>query len=158
MPRPYTLLNRWTSLIAQPGGAERFSAEVAAMAPYTGSIAPRIRALGPGLAVVSMGDRPPLRNHLGAIHAVALANLGEIACCLAFLTGQADGTNVTLIGLAIEVHAQAMGPVTARCRCSALPPQPNSCSSIEARIDGEDGELLATVTAQWRTSAVPLLS
>ncbi|MCB9898204.1 MAG: DUF4442 domain-containing protein [Planctomycetes bacterium] len=147
MPAPYTLLNRWTSLVAMPGGPELFSAEVARMAPYTGSIAPRIRALGPGHAVVSMDDAPALRNHLGAIHAVALANLGEVACCLAFLSGQPDGTRACLAGLAIAVHRRAQGPITARCRCAPVPR--GSVSEIEARIEDEDGSLLALVTARW---------
>jgi acyl-coenzyme A thioesterase PaaI-like protein len=59
-------------------GAEQFSATICEIAPYFGSITPRVTALRPGYAEASVPLRREVTNHLGTMHAIALCNAAEL--------------------------------------------------------------------------------
>ena len=69
----------WNLMAAMPGGKVVFSRLVGRMAPYTGSIHAHVTVLRSGHAEVEMADRRSVRNHLDCVHAIALANLAELA-------------------------------------------------------------------------------
>ena len=72
--RHYQRLSRW------PGGRWLFARIVCFSAPYFASIAPRFVELRPGLCQVSLRKRRAVLNHIGTVHAIAMANLCELAC------------------------------------------------------------------------------
>src|SRR5690606_11344271 len=82
------VLTLWKILSRLPAGKWLFSRLVGHFVPYTGSIGARIEQLGPGTTSVTLRDRRCVRNHLGSIHACALANLGEMALGLAMIALQ----------------------------------------------------------------------
>jgi acyl-coenzyme A thioesterase PaaI-like protein len=72
-------LRLWTRLNGTALGRWAFTRIICFRAPYFGSISPLFVTLEPGHAVVTMRKRRKVKNHIGTIHAIAMANLCEIA-------------------------------------------------------------------------------
>ena len=143
------LLKTWRRLEPLPGGKWLFARMVGRAVPYTGSIRARIETLEPGHALVSLRDHRAVRNHLDSIHAIALANLGEVATGLAMLTA-ATSTRGILVGMQIEYRKKARGRLMAEC--TASPPEVTEPVDIQvsAPIVDMTGDIVAVVTATWR--------
>ena len=73
-----TALRLWQRLSALAIGRWLFSRLVCFKAPYFGSIHPVFDVLEPGRAVAHMNKRRSVSNHIGTIHAIAMANLCEL--------------------------------------------------------------------------------
>lgn len=119
------------------------------MVPYTGSIGARVEVLEPGHARVSLRDRRAVRNHLHSIHAIALANLGEVATGMAMLTAAGNARGI-LVGICIDYQKKARGRLVAEC--TATPPvviEPIEVP-VTAAITDASGETVAMITATWR--------
>lgn len=114
----------WDVLSGVPGGKIVFSRLVGRMAPYTATIHATVTVLRPGYAEVQMQDRRGVRNHLDCVHAIALANLGELAGNVALAYSLPDDARFIVSGLEIEYLKKARGTITAASEC----PVPRSAS------------------------------
>ncbi len=72
-------LKIWNNLKGNVAGRWLFSRFVCFKAPYFSSISPLFHRLEAGLAEVSLKKRRKVTNHIGTVHAIAMANLCEIA-------------------------------------------------------------------------------
>ena len=130
------------------------------MVPYTGSIGAHVRQLEPGFARVTMRDQRAIRNHLHSIHAIALANLGEVTSGLAMITAAPSESRSILVGLSVTYLKKARGTLQATCRCPVTAPVVESTEPVvesteqvvEAEITDGTGAVVATVKATWRLS------
>ncbi len=76
MPRA---IDAWNRLKGHAAGRWLFSRIVCWRAPYFASIRPRFVQLGDGRVEVHMRKRRRVTNHIGTVHAIAMANLCEVA-------------------------------------------------------------------------------
>lgn len=146
------LLGLWRRLAPLPGGDWIFSRCLGLMVPYTGSIGANVRELRPGFARVTLRDHRAVRNHLGSIHAVALANLGEVTSGLALITSLPPGIRSIAVALSIDFLKKARGRLESECTCSAPAVTASVEHDIAADIRDQAGDVVARVRVRWRLS------
>ena len=120
------------------------------MVPYTGTIRPRFLEIAPGLARVAMRDRRAVRNHLQSVHAIALANLAEVASGVAMIVGLPDDVRGIPIRLSIEFVKKARGELIAECRCTVPPVYVPTELDLHPEIRDESGDIVARASVRWR--------
>ena len=121
--------------------------------PYTGTIRPRIVHFEPGHTRVQMADRRRVRNHLRSIHAVALANLGELSSGLAVVGALGPEARAILTGLEMTYQKKARGLLEAETQVDVPKPVTENIDLIAtAHIRDSAGEVVATAHATWRLS------
>ena len=146
-----SLLRAWRRTQMLPLGRHLFSWAVGRMAPYTGTMGAVIQALEPGYARVTLRERRGLRNHLASIHAVALANLGELATGLAVTTALPRAVRGIPVRLSVSYLKKARGTITAECRSAPRREvtEPTDHAAVAHLLD-RAGDLVAEVEAVWR--------
>lgn len=107
----------WQRAKRVPGGRHLFSRLLGVAIPYTGSIGAEVLALEPGYAKVQIDERRAIRNHLSSVHAIALANLGELTGNLSLACALPDDGRFIVTKLAIDYKKKARGRIIAECRC-----------------------------------------
>ncbi len=143
------LRKHWRRLITLPAGRQLFSRLLGRFVPYTGQLGATVAVLEPGHCVVRLKERRKLRNHLHSVHAMALANLGEMATGLALMNSLPENTRGILRRFEIEYLKKARGVLTAACGCD-IPADNHECE-LEIRCDIRDsaGDVVSVVTAHW---------
>lgn len=162
IPSPYTRYSMTTAASTSPilrtfrfcqklpGGQRIFSIILGRKVPYTGNIHARVDELTPGHSKVRMSDRRSLRNHLRSIHAIALANLGELATGLAMLAALPADARAIPVEIKVEFLKKARGQITAEGTC-ALPDVSESHEHpVEALLFDEEGDKVARFSARWQ--------
>lgn len=144
------LLNSWAKLSKLPFGKSIFSQALGHFVPYSGSIRGVIEELRPGFAKVTLTDRKKVRNHLHSIHAIALANLGEMATGLSLHTVLPPEFRAILVKFEIEYLKKARGKISAECPCDLTEFGDNTSSIIEGKILDQSGSILCVVRATWK--------
>ena len=148
------LLKAWRRWRDKPGGRWLFSRLVGRMAPYTGTLKAQVRELEPGRAVVELRDRRGVRNHLRSVHAIALANLGELASGLAVSAAMPPGVRGIPVSITIDYLHKARGMLTAT-GMAALPvvTEPTTVV-VHADIRDATGTTVTTVRVTWTLERV----
>jgi acyl-coenzyme A thioesterase PaaI-like protein len=155
MPRalaaPTAVLARWWQRLGPvPGGKTLFSILLGRLAPYTGSMGARVIELRPGYSRWRLRDRRRVRNHLNSIHAVALANLAEVASGTAMLMTIPPGVRAIVTALSIEYLKKARGTLVAECRCEVPPVIEERDQLVEAIVRDQSNDVVARATVRWR--------
>ncbi|MBN2057123.1 DUF4442 domain-containing protein [bacterium] len=143
------LLGWWKKLEGTSSGRWLFSRLLGCVAPYTGSIAPRIMELAPGRAVVVMTDRRKRRNHLRSLHAVALMNLAEAASGLAVITALPAGARGILVGFDVSFTKKARGTITAEATVVLPDTSQRSTCDVPVALRDAAGDQVVMATAHW---------
>jgi acyl-coenzyme A thioesterase PaaI-like protein len=149
------LRRRWRGLSGLPGGRWLFSRLLGRVAPYTGTLGATVEHLEPGYCRLRLRDRHRLRNHLHSIHAMALANLGELATGLALMISLPDQARGILTGFRIEYLRKARGVLQAESRCAIPPDNAEREVELTGEIRDAGGEVVARCRACWRLGPEP---
>ncbi|HEY7379104.1 MAG TPA: hotdog fold domain-containing protein [Steroidobacteraceae bacterium] len=103
-------------MAAWPLGRWLFARVVCFRAPYFASIRPRFMELRPGLCQVALRKRRAVQNHIGTVHAIAMANLCELAGGMLMEVTIPVRMRWIPRGMTIEYLRKAQGGVTAVAR------------------------------------------
>lgn len=141
-----TLRDAWNFLAPLPGGKVLYSRMVGRLVPYTGSIGAQVRALRLGHSEVEMADKPALRNHLGSVHALALANLAELAGNLALVYAMPDGARFIVAAIHIEYLKKARGTIVAISDCPIPPTAERAEYEVPVSLRDATGAEVARAT------------
>ena len=148
------LRRSWQLLHNKPGGIWLFSRLFSFVVPYSGTLKAQVLELEPGHAKVRLPDRRKVRNHLNSIHAIALANLGELASGLSLLMSLPDNARGIVTGLNIEYIKKARGELMAEGRCSLPAISEDIDITAYADIKNREGDIVARVSVDWRVGLV----
>ena len=146
---PLFLLKLWNMLRPVPGGKFLYRRALAQAVPYSATIRPDVRELRPGFAKIGMKDRRSVHNHLGSIHAVALANLAELTSGLALNCGLPENARGILKAFSIDYLKKARGPLTATSETPL--PSSNLKQELTVIVETRDssGAVVTRAQALW---------
>lgn len=150
---PHRVLKSWKKLGHSVIGRKLFNFLLARIVPYSGNIKAEVMSLGDGNVTVAMKDRRAVRNHLKSIHAIALANLGELVSGLAMFSKIPNATRAIVVDLEIKYLKKARGRLIATGK--ARPPEiidSPTTSIVEAEIKDAAGDVVATIKVHWLLS------
>ena len=134
-----------------PGGNWILSRLIGFAVPYSGTMGATILELGAGSAVVSLPDRRKVRNHLNSIHAVALANLGELTANLALITLCPDRGRFIVTRMETDYVKKARGELVCTCDIPTdLPWETVERTAATATIVDASNEVVTRVTVYWK--------
>ena len=148
MPQANAFRVLWDRLRRLPAGPALFNRTIAIKIPYTGSIRARVEQLHHGYARVSMKDRRALRNHLGSVHAIALANLAEYTGNLALAYSLPDDARFIVTKLEVEYTKKARGTITGECHAPPVPNNERCGYPLNVTLKDSSGEVVATAILQ----------
>lgn len=133
-----------------PGGPRAFSKMVGRMAPYTGTVGARVIELRDGYGCALLEDRKAVRNHLNSVHAIALANLGEMVSGVTMLYSLDPRMRGILTGIRVEYLKKARGTLRAECRVEPITEVAEIELTLEVDIFDESGTLVCRVFPEWK--------
>ncbi len=149
----HRVIKMWNKLGHSAAGRKLFNFMLGRTVPYSGNIKAQVLTLGDGKVTIAMNDRRAVRNHLKSIHAIALANLGELASGMAMFSKIPNSTRAIVVDLDIKYLKKARGRLIATG--TANPPDVVSeptRSIVEAEIKDSSGDIVATINVHWLLS------
>jgi acyl-coenzyme A thioesterase PaaI-like protein len=117
--------------------------------PYSGSVYPHVLLLEPGHARVEIADRHSSRNHLDSVHAIALANVAELAGGLAMTAALPADVRGIVTAIRIEYLKKARGRLVAESRCTVPAVDQSMSYDVVAEVFDSAEEVVARATVTW---------
>lgn len=129
-----------------------FSALVGRMAPYTGTIGARVVELRDGFGRAELRDRRSVRNHLDCVHAIALANFGEMVSGVTMLYSLDPKMRGILTGIEVEYLKKARGTLTGTCEVEPITEVGTIRTQLLVEIRDASGDLVCVAHPKWKLS------
>ncbi len=148
------LVKIWRKLSGLPGGKWLFSRLIGYYIPYTNNIGALVDELSPGKALVTMRDRRHVRNHLNSVHAMALANLGEVVTGLALFSQVPDEFRGILVKFNITYSKKARRALTAKSTSMLSVKEFPAEVDVYGVIYDQNDFVVAEITSTWLLDSV----
>ncbi len=145
-----TLRKVWGRLSPLPFGRLLVSKILGLCIPYTSTVTPEVLQLERGHVRIAMADRRRVRNHLNSVHAIALANLGEVCTGMALTLSLPEDRRSILTEIRVKYLKKARGRLTAVSRFEVPPEFLEGEVEVESEIENSEGVVVATITATWK--------
>jgi len=90
-----------------------------------------------------------VRNHLRSVHAMALANLAEMATGLALMNSLPDNARGILTVFHMDYLKKARGSLLAECHCRIPDDNREQEYELSDEITDREGDVVARCRARW---------
>ena len=132
-------------------GRKIFSLLIGFYVPYSGSVSPYIEELSKGSATLSINEKWFIRNHLKSVHAIALANIGELSSGLAMLAALPSNSRGIVKSLKIDYLKKARGKITVKGTAPEILELKENVEKIAlAEMFDSSNELVARMEVYWQ--------
>ena len=158
-PRAWKAVTRADAL-SPAVGRRMVGAFLRFMSPFNAPLRARVEAWEPSLCRVRVPPRRALTNHLGGVHACALATAGETPAGLLLLKSfPLDGYRLILKDLSVTYERQARGEVVAEARLAeeaiarvraGLERGEAQLVPVQTTLSNRAGDRLAVVHTTWQ--------
>lgn len=143
-------LSTWRKLSGTTVGRWLFTRAVCFKAPYFASISPLFLELETGRAVVRLRNRRKVQNHLGTVHAIAMANLAELAAGTMMEASIPAEQRWIPRGMTIEYLARAASDLTAIATLPAVVYGPAQDIDVSISVrDDQDQEVSRAIVPMY---------
>ena len=145
------ILKYWNYASKTAVGRKVFSILIGFYVPYSGSVSPNIEELSIGSAKVSLREKWSVRNHLKSVHAIALANIGELSSGLAMLASLPRNSRGIVKNIEIEYIKKARGRITAKGSAPEIGELKENIEKIAiAEMFDSTNEVVAKMKVYWQ--------
>ena len=135
----------WQRLSGSTAGRWLFSRAVCFQAPYFGSIRPMFDVLEHGRAVAHFRKRRRVTNHIGTVHAIAMANLCELIAGVMTEVSIPQGMRWIPRGMDIRYLAKAETDVSAEAKLPSV--EEGLAQDVVVTVDVRDAQGTVVVHA-----------
>ncbi len=149
------LLQQWRSATTWPAGRSLFNRVLGMVVPYAGTIRPEVVSIEAGRAAIELEDKRRVRNHVGSVHAAALANLGELAANLAMVSLEPEGGRSIITGMNIRYLKKARGRLTATAEVGEVDFSFSHEVTGHVAIRNSDGVIVCEIVPIWQVGPAP---
>ncbi|MBC7003285.1 DUF4442 domain-containing protein [Photobacterium sp. BZF1] len=125
-----------------PFGNKLFSFVVCRLAPYFGSIKPKVTALEPSYAEVTIKKRRRVTNHLNTVHAIAMCNMAELAGGMMTDVSIPVKSRWIPVGMTVEYLKKAKTDLTAHAKGENIDWNTEGDKLVPVEVKDTDGNLV----------------
>ncbi len=143
------------TLSSKPGGLWLFSKLVCFKAPYFASIKPVFTELEAGSASARIRKRRRVTNHLGTVHAIAMANLCEFVAGTLMEVSISRQMRWIPKGMTIEYLAKAETGISAHCELENYDWQEKQDVVVEVIVTDDQGKVVSKASVPMYVSPKP---
>ena len=126
-------------------GKTAFSTMISVVSPYSGSINPIVEEFDGNTTKCYFQEKRCFKNPFNSVHALALANLGELTSGLLMMDNlQSTKQKGIITNISIEYHKKARGKITAICDIKSL-----NEGVIKSELFDRKNVLICEVFCKW---------
>ena len=149
------LYRMWLQCRRWPLGSRLFSWAMNRKIPYSGNLHAHVCELSPGHCLLQIRERKALRNHLHSLHALALANAGELCSGLALHTLLPNHQRGIVLEICSRYLHKARGKLLAQGRVLDPLPETEGEIRVQGELRNEAGDIVSVTEVRWKIGLKP---